>query len=90
MQITSRLFWGWLVTFSCEKTLVFWLGLIILGLAIFELFGVIWYVFVLDWGSWWSGGGWRFASPWIFGGMVFLVIGLYMMVSGVKKEEMKS
>ena len=84
--IAWRLFGVVVATFEGGKTLIFWLGLILLGLAVFELFGVIWYVFVLDWGSWWSGGGWLFAGPWIFGGVVFLLIGLYMMVSGVKKE----
>jgi len=58
----------------------------IFGLAIVELFGVVWYTFVLNYGYWYSS-NWRFVTPWIFGGVVFLLIGFYMMMSGVKKEK---
>lgn len=76
--------------FRGEKIRIFWWGLVIFGLAIVGLFGILWYLFVLDWGSWLYRGGWRFSVPWIFGSVVFLLIGLYMMMSGVKKEEIKS
>jgi len=71
--------------FEGEKTRVFWWGLIIFGLAIVELFGVVWYTFALNYGNWYY--SWRFVTPWIFGGVVFLLIGFYMMMSGVKKEK---
>jgi hypothetical protein len=73
-----------------KKTWVFWWGLIICGLAVVGLFGVFWYLVVLDWGSWMHMGGWRYYVPTVFGGVVFLLIGLYMMISGVKKEEAAS
>jgi len=73
--------------FEGEKTRVFWWGLIIFGLAIVELFGVLWYTFALNYSYWYSSDGWRFITPWIFGGVVFMLIGFYMMKSGVKKEK---
>ena len=71
-----------------KKTSVFWWGLVILGLSVVGLFGLFWYVVVLGWGSWTYMGGWRYYVPMIFGGVVFLLIGLYMMISGVKKEKL--
>jgi len=72
--------------FEGEKTYVFWIGLIILGLASVGLFGILWMMAI------WSEYIDRFrmvtqAVPVIVGGMVFIVIGLYMMKSGVKKSE---
>jgi len=72
--------------FEGEKTYVFWIGLIILGLASVGLFGILWMMAI------WNGYIDRFrmvaqAVPVIVGGMVFIVIGLYMMISGVKKSE---
>lgn len=72
--------------FEGEKTLVFWIGLIILGLASVGLFGILWMMAV------WNGYLDRFtmlkqAVPVIVGGAVFILIGLYMMKSGVKKKE---
>ena len=72
--------------FEGEKTLVFWIGLIILGLASVGLFGILWVMAV------WNGYLDRFtmlkqAVPVIVGGVVFILIGLYMMKSGVKKKE---
>jgi len=32
---------------------------------------------------------WRILGPPIFGGVVFLLIGFYLMVSGAKKEEIE-
>jgi putative Mn2+ efflux pump MntP len=70
--------------FEGEKTRVFWWGLIILGISVVELFAVFWYrlvaFFFFDW---------RVLGPPIFGGVVFLFIGLYMMNAGVKKGEEK-
>lgn len=68
--------------FEGEKTLVFWIGLIILGLASVGLFGILWMIAV------WDGyiDPFRMLKPVvpvIIGGIVFLLIGLYMMKSGV-------
>ena len=72
--------------FEGEKTIVFWIGLIILGLASVGLFGILWMLAV------WDGYGDRFSMlkyqvPTIVGGVVFIIIGLYMMKAGVKKKE---
>ncbi|UCC28465.1 MAG: hypothetical protein JSW29_03225 [Candidatus Bathyarchaeota archaeon] len=69
-----------------NKTLVYWIGLIILGLASVGLFGILWMIAV------WDGYMDRFemlkqAVPVIVGGAVFILIGLYMMKSGVKKKK---
>ena len=71
--------------FEGEKTFVFWIGLIILGLASVSLFGILW-IFAV-----WDGYGDRFNMlkyqvPAIVGGVVFILIGLYMMKSGVKRK----
>ena len=71
--------------FEGEKTFVFWIGLIILGLASVGLFGILWMIAV------WDGYLDRFtmlkqAVPVIVSGVVFIIIGLYMMKSGVKKK----
>ncbi len=72
--------------FEGEKTFIFWIGLIILGLASVGLFGILWMIAI------WNGYMDRFrmleqAVPVLFGGVVFIFIGLYMMTSGVKKKE---
>ena len=71
--------------FEGEKTFVFWIGLIILSLASVGLFGILWMITI------WDGYGDRFlalkqAVPSIVGGVVFILIGLYMMKSGVKEK----
>ncbi|MDH5266732.1 MAG: hypothetical protein OEW62_03530 [Candidatus Bathyarchaeota archaeon] len=70
--------------FDGEKTLVFWIGLIILGLASVGLFGILWMIAI------WNGymdplTMLKQAVPVIVGGVVFILIGLYMMKSGVRK-----
>ena len=72
--------------FKGERTFVFWIGLIILGLASVGLFGILWMIAI------WNGyidrlGMLKQAVPVIVGGVVFILIGLYMMMSGVKKKE---
>jgi len=72
--------------FEGERTYVFWIGLIILGLASVGLFGILWMITV------WNGYMDPFrmlkqAVPVIVGGIVFILIGLYMIKSGVKKEK---
>ena len=71
--------------FEGEKTIVFWIGLIILGLASVSLFGILWMLAV------WNGYGNRFSMlkhqvPTIVGGVVFILLGFYMMKSSVKKK----
>ncbi len=72
--------------FEGDKTLVFWIGLIILGLASVSLFGIFWMIAI------WNGYTHRFemlkqAVPVIVGGIVFILIGLYMMKSGTKTKK---
>lgn len=72
--------------FEGEKTYVFWIGLIILALASVGLFGILWMIAV--WNVYMD----RLtmlkqAVPVIVGGVVFILIGLFMMKSGVKREE---
>ena len=72
--------------FEGEKTIIFWIGLIILGLASVGLFGILWMIAI------WDGYMDRFemlkqAVPVIVGGAVFILIGLYMMKSGGRKKE---
>jgi hypothetical protein len=71
--------------FEGKKTFVFWIGLIILGLASVGLFGILWMIAI------WNGYFDRLtmlkqAVPVIVGGVVFILIGLYMMKSGVKRK----
>jgi len=69
--------------FEGEKTYVFWIGLIILGLASVGLFATIWYDLIrtpyfipLE-----------YQVPLIVGAIVFVFIGLYMMKSGAVKRK---
>jgi putative Mn2+ efflux pump MntP len=73
--------------FEGEKTYVFWLGLIILSLASIALFSISWYTILtaqpyvnIDY-------YWKLLVPPVVGTIVFILIGLYMMKSGTKKEE---
>jgi hypothetical protein len=75
---------SWEKILKGEKTRLFWEGLILFGLALVCLFTVTWYSWLV---GYWGG---LSVVPWIFGSLVFLLIGLYMMLSGVKKEEMES
>ena len=71
--------------FEGEKTIIFWIGLIILGLASVGLFGILWMVTVVIYPE----NHMKFIEglvPLIVGGVVFILIGLYMMKSGVKKK----
>ena len=66
--------------FEGEKTFAFWIGLIILGLASVGLFTVAWYHAIYD-GDYYL----KSSVPLVVGGIVFILIGFYMMKSGVKK-----
>ena len=72
--------------FEGEKTIIFWIGLIILGLASVGLFGALWMIAIL--GGYLDGFTMlKQAVPVIVGGAIFILIGLYMIKSGVKKKE---
>jgi len=74
--------------FEGEKTRIFWIGLVILGLSSTILFTILWYTVVVSGGlSYWD---WRYLVPPIVGAVVFILIGLYMMKSGVKKKEQRA
>ena len=72
--------------FRGEKTAVFWIGLLILGMSSMVLFSTIWYILLafvssqtayLSWGNW---------VPPIAGAVTFLLIGLYVMKSGTRHK----
>jgi hypothetical protein len=72
--------------FEGKKTSVFWIGLLVLGLASVILFSLLWFTMVLfppintDF-------YWKVLTPPVAGSVVFILIGLYMMKSGTKIEE---
>jgi len=71
--------------FEGEKTIVFWMGLIILALGSVGLFGILWMLAI------WNGYMDRYSMlkyqvPTIVGGVIFVLIGLYMMKSGVREK----
>lgn len=74
--------------FEGEKTLVFWIGLIILGLASVVLFSIIWFnsIIALKVYPYAAGPSIEFQIPFSVAAIVFILIGLYMMKSGVKKK----
>jgi len=69
--------------FEGEKTYLFWAGLLVLSLASVVMFSVLWGVrhyAVLSQGL-------EFNVPPMVGAIVFILIGLFMMKSGVKKNQ---
>jgi hypothetical protein len=71
--------------FEGEKTFVFWIGLIILAVASVDLFGIVWMLAV--WNEYMDRlTTLKYQVPALVGGVVFVLIGLYMMKSGVKKK----
>ncbi len=77
--------------FNGRKTGLFWKGLIIFGLSITALFYTLWsplYAYLVSSRS--LGLYWLNGVPPMFGGVVFMFIGLYMMKSGVVEEESAS
>jgi putative Mn2+ efflux pump MntP len=48
--------------------------------TVFALFTAIWYILLYP-------PDWTFITPWTFGFAIFLIIGLYMMKTGVKREK---
>ena len=73
--------------FREEKTRVFWWGLIIMGASVVVLFTTLWYPLVIYSSYSYYSIDLRYYAPPIFGSIVFLLIGLYMMISGVRKTE---
>ena len=74
--------------FKGEKTTLFWAGLLLLGFASVVLFSAVWYIpfHSLDLGDnfyWFM----RSNLPPIVCGIVFILIGFYMMRSGVKRGQ---
>ena len=77
-----------------KKTAIFWIGLVILGGAVVALFWTIWYLTMIMPSFSWSArelsiyiaNQWKNFTPMIFGTIVFMLIGLYMMLSGIKKD----
>ena len=70
--------------FKGEKQVLFWVGLVILAFASIILFAVSWQYAYTDM---YMNISWMFRQsfPIIVGAVVFILIGLYMMKSGVKK-----
>ena len=70
--------------FEGEKTVVFWLGLIIVVVASVVLFGILWMIVI------WNGASDRLGLPYQaanVGGFIVILIGFYMMKSGLRKKE---
>lgn len=76
--------------FQGEKRALFWIGLIILALASIILFALLWPFAFIDLNQYvtWNDVKWmvRSSVPLIVGAIVFILIGIYMMKSGVKKS----
>ncbi len=77
-----------LTLFKGEKTSIFWAGLIVASLSFFVLLMNFWNARVYE--SWelsfyfWSG------LPVIIAGIYFILIGLFIMKSGIKKNNMQT
>lgn len=68
--------------FAGEKTDIFWLGLIILALASVTLFAIVWFNAVaLPYRP-----TIEYQVPFIVGAVVFVIVGLYMMTSGIRQK----
>jgi len=68
--------------FEGEKTIIFWIGLIILGLASIGLFSIAWFSAVDFYTP-----PIELQVPFIVGAVVFILIGLYMMKSGKRQRK---
>jgi len=73
--------------FEGEKTLIFWLGLMILSLASVSLFSLVWFNVVVDFFNPYEGlVSLRYQVPFFVAATVFVLVGLYMMKCGTKKN----
>ena len=70
--------------FEGAKTFIFWIGLIILALASTLLFTILWYTAVNPYTQWW-----KYTVPPVIGSIIFILIGFYMMKSGIETQEVK-
>ena len=74
--------------FKGEKTSLFWVGLLLLSVSSVALFSIIWSV--ISFNSSFPTGNllntFRNDIPVIVGAIVFMLVGLYMMKSGIKKH----
>jgi hypothetical protein len=68
--------------FEGEKTRVFWWGLIFCAISVIVLFNTFWYTLAIS-----TGLSLVTFGPEVFGSIVFLLVGLYMMKNGTKKKE---
>ena len=66
--------------FEGEKTSIFFAGLFIFGSSLFGLFLTLWIILIDT-----SNFVLKFVTPFVFGSAVFLIIGYYLMLIGVKK-----
>ncbi|MGA2309069.1 MAG: hypothetical protein ABSG57_05925 [Candidatus Bathyarchaeia archaeon] len=57
------------------------MGLIFSAISVCVLFNIFWYTLAIS-----TGLDLRYLTPEIFGSIVFLLVGLYMMKNGAKKE----
>jgi hypothetical protein len=75
--------------FQGEKRALFWIGLTILALASIILFALLWPFAFIELNQYvtWNDVKWMIRSsvPLSVGAVVFIIIGLYMMKSGIKK-----
>jgi len=70
--------------FEGERTWVFWVGLFLFAQSCIAAFSASWWLAVTepDKREFFV----RFLPPCIFSAVVFIIIGLYMMATGVKKQ----
>lgn len=76
-----------LIMLNGEKTPLFWAGLLIVSFALWVMFANLWNE--LRFANWWDAII-HYSFPFIFGAVVFVLIGLFMMRSGVKKPPARS
>ena len=68
-----------------EKTFVFWIGLILFASASVVLFSIIWFNIVIKYQP-----PFELQVPFIVAAIVFILIGLYMVRSGVRTVKEKA
>ncbi len=76
--------------FRGEKTAIYWLGLVVLGYSIYQFCLAATSIVAFSFVSQQYGGDVLLSLvavvPTLAGGIIFLIIGLYIMKAGVKKE----
>ena len=70
--------------FEGEKVWVFWVGLIIFALACIAVFSALWWLALAE--PYNREFFVKFLTPYVVGAVVFIIVGFYMMTSGVKKQ----